>query len=140
MWAGHVGGVVLKSASGRWRTAISVLMVLVAIPVIVLARSQLVDRTVVVHSAQVSESGTVVEVLFTSGAEGCGEVDRVEWVETIESVTVTVYVSYTLSLGSQACPPIGRDDTARRILEMPLGDRPVIDGSTGRSVPLGSGG
>ena len=80
--------------------------------------------------------GTKVEVGFYNGVRDCYGLDRVEVEETDESVTIGVFAG-SLPIGDVACIEIAELQTTVVSLDAPLGDRVVIDASTGAEVPVG---
>jgi hypothetical protein len=80
--------------------------------------------------------GDKVEVSFYNGIRECYGLDRVEVVEADESVTIGVFTG-SLPPGDQVCIDIAELQFTVVSLDAPLGDRQVIDASTGAAVPVG---
>lgn len=90
-------------------------------------------------SAARSGSGRNVEILFTTGEEPCGILQRIETTEAEDSIYVSVFLGTdpaAFSNGNVTCPDIGVPATAKVELRQPLGNRRVVDGATGQAVPL----
>ena len=80
--------------------------------------------------------GTKLEVGFYNGVRDCYGLDRVEVTEADESVTIGVFTG-SLPIGDVACIDIAELQMTVVTLDAPLGDRQVIDASTGAEVPSG---
>jgi hypothetical protein len=78
-----------------------------------------------------------LEVTFYNGVPECYGVDRVEVEETDAEVTVTVFTGSLPLDGEVACIEIAVLQAVAVTLDSPLGDRPLLDGSTGSEVAVG---
>lgn len=78
-----------------------------------------------------------LEVRFYGGVEECYGVDHVDVVETDVDVTVTVSTGSRPEAAGQACIEIAELQAVIVRLGQPLGDRAVIDGSSGSRVTDG---
>lgn len=79
---------------------------------------------------------TTLEIRFYNGVEPCYGVDHVTVDETPTAVTVEVGVGSNPDAGGVACIEIAELQGVRVSLTAPLGDRAVIDASTGAPAPL----
>ena len=79
---------------------------------------------------------TTLEVRFYNGVQPCNGVDHVTVDETPTGVTVEVRVGSNPDAGGVACIEIAELQGVRVTLDAPLGDRAVVDASTGQPVPL----
>ena len=95
-------------------------------------RPTAIDSVAVVAGAE----GDKLEVSFYNGIRECYGLDRVEVVEADESVTIGVFTG-SLPPGDQVCIDIAELQFTVVPLDAPLGDRQVIDASTGAAVPVG---
>lgn len=80
--------------------------------------------------------GHKLEVSFYNGVRDCYGLDRVEVEESDTSVTIGVFTG-SLPIGDVACIEIAELQMTVVSLDAPLGDRTVIDASTGAEVPVG---
>jgi hypothetical protein len=77
-----------------------------------------------------------LEVAFYNGILECYGVDRVEVLETDTEVTVSVFTGSLPLDGDVACIDIAQLQAVAVTLDAPLGDRRLIDGSSGTEVPV----
>lgn len=84
----------------------------------------------------VLRDGNKVEARFYGGVQECYGVDRVEVEETAESVTITVFTGSPPDAAARVCIDIAELQAVLVALDAPLGERIVIDGSSGAEVPL----
>ena len=77
-----------------------------------------------------------LELRFYNGVPECYGVDRVEVEETDADVTVTVFTGGLPTDEPVACVELAVLQATAVTLEAPLGDRTLIDGSTGNAVPV----
>jgi hypothetical protein len=84
----------------------------------------------------VAGDGDKVEVSYYNGVRDCYGLDRVEVEETDTTVTIGVFTG-SLPPGDQVCIEIAELQVTVVTLEAPLGDREVVDASTGAPVTLG---
>lgn len=80
--------------------------------------------------------GRKLEVRFYNGIRDCYGLDRVEVDETDEAVTIGVFTG-SVPPGDQVCIDIAELQTTVVTLEAALGDRAVVDASTGAPVAVG---
>jgi hypothetical protein len=81
----------------------------------------------------VREDGRTLQVFWDSGPAPCFMLDRVELVQSPETVTVTLYEGRDPKLPAGAvCPTILVTKWTPVMLETPLGDRKVVDGTSGQ--------
>jgi hypothetical protein len=80
--------------------------------------------------------GDKLEVAFYNGIRECYGLDRVEVEETDGSVTIGVFTG-SVPPGDQVCIEIAELQVTVVTLDAPLGDREVVDASTGAAVPVG---
>jgi hypothetical protein len=80
--------------------------------------------------------GDKLEVSFYNGVRECYGLDRVEVDESDDSVTIGVFTG-SLPPGDQVCIEIAELQVTVVALDAPLGDRVVVDASTGAAVPVG---
>ena len=78
-----------------------------------------------------------LEVAFYNGVTECYGVDRVEVLETDDEVTISVFTGGLPLEGDVACIDLAQLQAVAVTLDAPLGDRPLIDGSSGAEVPVG---
>jgi hypothetical protein len=91
--------------------------------------------TAAIDSVAVIDPATL-EVHFYNGVEPCYGVDHVAVVaDTAESVTVEVGVGSNPDAGDVACVELAQLQGVRLALAGPLGERAVVDASTGQPVP-----
>lgn len=76
------------------------------------------------------------EVRFYGGVEGCHGVDRIEVEEGDADVTITVYTGTPPEAAARACIEIAELQAVIAVVVSPLGERVIIDGSSGAEVPL----
>ena len=81
-------------------------------------------------------SDTTVELRFATGVEDCYGLDRVDVEEEADAVTVTVFTGS--KPGAQVCIEIAELVVTTVELSAPLGERVVIDGSSGNPLPVDS--
>jgi hypothetical protein len=81
--------------------------------------------------------GDKLEVRFYSGVEDCYGLERVDLDETDTEVTVAVFTGSRPEARDVACIEIAELVSTVVTLDAPLGDRAVVDASTGAPVPLG---
>lgn len=85
--------------------------------------------------ADVGKDGRTLQVLWRSGPEPCFVLDRVEFVQSPQAVTVTLYEGRDPTLSADAfCPAILVTKATTVALDAPLGNRKVIDGSKGHGT------
>ncbi|GAA3161141.1 hypothetical protein GCM10010531_10940 [Blastococcus jejuensis] len=108
-------------------------LVLVTVVAIVLAGS---SEPAEIRGASVSNDGRRLDVEYAAPDETCGGEPQIRAEETSSVVTVTVEIHRRFEFGTRACLLRGRIASAAVDLANPLGDRLVIDSSTGRPVPL----
>lgn len=91
-----------------------------------------------IESAAVVDDGdgTKLEVRFYNGIEECYGLDRVEVEETPEQVTIGLFTGGRPP-GDQVCIDIAELVATVVTLDAPLGDREVVDASTGAPVAVG---
>jgi hypothetical protein len=80
-------------------------------------------------SATVDADGVTVAIDFVSGVEPCYVLDRVEVVESEETVTITLYEGHDPSAGDVACIEIAVFKRTVVMLDAPIGDREIVDGA-----------
>jgi hypothetical protein len=85
----------------------------------------------------VALDGAKLEVRFYSGVEDCYGVDRVDVEETDAEVTVSVFTGSRPEARDIACIEIAELVAVVLTLDAPLGDRVVVDGSSGAPVTVG---
>ena len=91
--------------------------------------------TAAIDSVAVIDPATL-EVRFYNGVEPCYGVDHVTVVaDTADSVTVEVGVGSNPDAGDVACIELADLQGVRLALAAPLGERAVVDASTGQPVP-----
>lgn len=73
--------------------------------------------------------GTVLRIFFTGGVEPCFVVDRVDVVETADTVTLTLVTGSDKAAGDTACIEIAKFYAVDVELAAPFGDRDVVDGA-----------
>lgn len=76
---------------------------------------------------------TTLEVSFFTGVEECYGLEKITVAEADDSVTVTVLTGSRP--GAEVCIEIAEQVRAQVTLAAPLGERTVVDGSTGEPVP-----
>ena len=81
--------------------------------------------------------GTKLEVRFYSGVEDCYGVERVDVEESDAEVTVSVFTGSRPEARDLACIEIAELVAVVVTLDAPLGDRALVDGSSGASVSVG---
>ena len=92
-------------------------------------------RAVIVDSYDVRGDGRRLAVSYTIGVPECyGTIAEPQVEETPSAVTITLTRIPPRNLGDVACIDIALLKTVEIRLGSPLGDRVVLDGSTGRSV------
>lgn len=81
----------------------------------------------------------VLRLEYAAGYAPCyGKLGRVQVEQTAEQVTVTLHRTYPQPPGAQQmCPQYRKLDWTSVTLDSPLGGRTLVDGSTGRPVPVG---
>jgi hypothetical protein len=84
----------------------------------------------------VEGEGDKLEVRFYNGIQACYGLDRVEVDETDERVTIGIFTGVRPP-GDQVCIDIAELQATIVTLDAPLGDREVVDASTGAPVPIG---
>ena len=77
-----------------------------------------------------------LEVAFYNGVPECYGVDRVEVDETDTEVTVSVFTGSLPLDGEVACIEIAVLQAVAVTLDAPLGERTLVDGSTGTEVAV----
>lgn len=89
------------------------------------------SRTHPVIWQEILDSGEedVLRLGFTGGVAPCFVLDRVDVVETDESVTVTLYAGTAKGSEDQACIEIAKYYAVDVPLDGPLGERDVVDGA-----------
>ena len=80
--------------------------------------------------------GNKVEARFYGGVADCYGVDHVDVEETAAAVTITVFTGIPQEAIARSCIEIAELQAVIVPLGAPLGDRVVIDGSSGAQVPL----
>jgi hypothetical protein len=74
-------------------------------------------------------AGDGVLVRFTSGVAPCYVLGKVDVAETATSVTITLFIGHEADAGDVACIEIAKFYEVLVPLEVPLGERTLIDGS-----------
>jgi hypothetical protein len=78
----------------------------------------------------VGDDDRTITVLYVGGVEDCYRLDRVEVVETAETVTITVHEGVVPDLPpDSACIDIAVYKAVAVVLDAPLGDRELLDGA-----------
>jgi hypothetical protein len=85
----------------------------------------------------VALDGSKLEVRFYSGVEDCYGLERIDVEETEADVTVAVFTGSRPEARDVACIEIAELVAAVVTLDAPLGDRAVLDASSGAEVPVG---
>ena len=83
---------------------------------------------------------TTIEVRFYNGVEPCYGVDHATVEQSPAAVIVEVGVGSNPAAGGVACIEIAELQAVRLTLTRPLGDRAIVDASTGQAVPATSAG
>jgi hypothetical protein len=83
---------------------------------------------------------TTIEVRFYNGVEPCYGVDHATVEQSPTAAIVEVGVGSNPAAGGVACIEIAELQAVRLTLTRPLGDRAVVDASTGQPVPATSAG
>jgi hypothetical protein len=81
--------------------------------------------------------GNKLEVRFYSGVEDCYGLERVDVEESDAEVLVSVFTGSRPEARDVACIEIAELVATVVTLDAPLGDRTVVDASTGAPVPVG---
>jgi hypothetical protein len=81
--------------------------------------------------------GNKLEVRFYSGVEDCYGLERIDVEETEAEVSVAVFTGNRPEARDIACIEIAELVAAVVTLDAPLGERTVVDASTGAAVPVG---
>lgn len=89
-----------------------------------------------IRSATISSDDLSLAVEYVAPDQTCGGEPRVSAKETDSEVIITVEIHKPFELGSRTCLLRGRLLSADVELVAPLGDRPLIDGSTTRPIPV----
>jgi hypothetical protein len=84
----------------------------------------------------VRDDGTL-EVAFWNGVEPCYELARVDVTQTDTTVTITLWTGSRPEAQAMVCIELAQSFATLVSLDAPLGDRTLIDGSTGQPAPLG---
>lgn len=84
----------------------------------------------------VLRDGNKVEARFYGGVADCYGVDHVDVVESPTDVTITVFTGSPPEAAARTCIEIAELQAVIVPLDAPLGDRVVLDGSSGAQVPL----
>jgi hypothetical protein len=92
-----------------------------------------------ISGVTVNDGGTRLVVEYVAPSESCGGDSKVDVEETDTKVTVTAETRKPFRLGTSTCLPRGRIAHATVVLGAPLGERQVVDGSTGGPVPVARG-
>lgn len=87
-----------------------------------------------IDSAVIADE-TTVEVRFYNGVEPCYGVDHATVEQSPTAVIVEVGIGSNPAAGDVACIEIAELQAVRLTLAEPLGDRAIVDGSTGQPVP-----
>lgn len=87
------------------------------------------------ESALHDETDDSFHVLFWAGREPCYALGDVEVVETADAITVTLYEG-NMRGDDIACPDDAQHASVPIVLELPVGDRVLVDGSTGQEIPI----
>jgi len=84
------------------------------------------------------ESPTVLKLEYSAGYAPCyGKLGRVEVEQDTRQVTVTLHRAYPQSPGTQQmCPQYRKLEWTSIALDAPLGKRALVDGSTGKAIPI----
>jgi hypothetical protein len=89
-----------------------------------------------IHGATVSSDGRLLAVEYVAPDESCGGEPRISAEESSSEVIVTIEIHQPFELGTRTCLLRGRLLSADVELAAPLGDRPVINGSTAHPIPV----
>lgn len=85
-----------------------------------------------------STADNKLEVRFYNGVQECYGVDRVEVVETDTEVSLTVFTGSLPGNAARVCIDLAQLQAVAVTLDAPLGERAVVDGSSGAPVAVGS--
>jgi hypothetical protein len=84
----------------------------------------------------VSQPNNKLEVRFYGGVVDCYGVDHIDVEEADDAVTITVYTGTPPAAAATSCIDIAELQAVIVALASPLGERHIIDGSSGAEVPL----
>jgi hypothetical protein len=84
----------------------------------------------------VQQPNNKLEVRFYGGVVDCYGVDHIDVQEADDAVTVTVFTGTPPAAANTACVDLAELQAVIVALASPLGERHIIDGSSGADVPL----